>query len=76
MDADIISFFVASKGKKVEKIDEKSSNRRSKNLYLLKDLVNFNENFKKNITYDDIRSDSKKKAYNLFRQLYFFKIYS
>ena len=50
--------FVASKSKKIRKIDK---NRRSKHLYLLRDLMrdlmNFNKMFGKNITYDDIKSD-------------------
>ena len=49
--------FVASKSKKIRKIDK---NRRSKHLYLLRDLMrdlmNFNKMFGKNITYD-IKSD-------------------
>ena len=49
--------FVASKSKKIQKIDK---NRRSKHLYLLRDLMrdlmNFNKMFGKNITYD-IKSD-------------------
>ena len=50
-----LDFFVASKGK--NKIDENSSSRRIKNSYLLKDLMNFNEIFGKNVTYDDIKSN-------------------
>ena len=57
MGADIISFFVASEGKKIQKIDKNNQNRRSKNLYLLGDLMNFNKIFQKNVTYDDIKSD-------------------
>ena len=49
-----LDFFVASNGKK-PKIDENSSNRRSENSYLLRDLMNFNEIFGKNATYDDIK---------------------
>ena len=59
MGADIISFFVASEGKKIQKIDKNNQNRRSKNLYLLGDLTNFNKIFEKNVTYDDIKSDQK-----------------
>ena len=59
MGADIISFFVASEGKKIQKIDENNQNRRSKNLYLLGDLMNFNKIFEKNVTYDDIKSGQK-----------------
>ena len=50
-------FSVASKGKKIQKVDENSKNRRSKNSYLLRDLMNFNEIFGKNVTYDDIKID-------------------
>ena len=50
--------FVASKSKKIQKIDK---NQRSKHLYLLRDLMrdlmNFNKMFGKNITYDDTKSD-------------------
>ena len=59
MGADIISFFVASEGKKIQKIDKNNQNRRSKNLYLLGDLMNFNKIFEKNVTYDDTKSDQK-----------------
>ena len=59
MGADIISFFVASEGKKIQKIDKNNQNQRSKNLYLLGDLMNFNKIFEKNVTYDDIKSDQK-----------------
>ena len=59
MGADIISFFVASEGKKIQKIDKNNQNRRSKNLYLLGDLMNFNKIFEKNVTYDDIKNDQK-----------------
>ena len=59
MGADIISFFVVSEGKKIQKIDKNNQNRRSKNLYLLGDLMNFNKIFEKNVTYDDIKSDQK-----------------
>ena len=49
--------FVASKSKKIQKIDK---NHRSKHLYLLRDLMrdlmNFNKMFGKNITYDDTKS--------------------
>ena len=57
--SDIISCFVASKykGKKIQKIDENSWNRRSKNSYLLRDLMNFNKIFGKNVAYDDIKID-------------------
>ena len=48
-------FIVASKGKKVKKIDN-SLNQISKNLYLLRDLLNFNNIFGKNVTHDVIKS--------------------
>ena len=41
---------------KILTIGKNSSNRRGKNSYLLRNLVNFNEIFKKNITYDGIKS--------------------
>ena len=53
IDADVISFFVASTGKKIQKTDK---NQRRKNSYLLRDLMNFNEVFWKNVTYA-IKSD-------------------
>ena len=34
--------------------------------------MNFNKIFKKNVTYDDIKSDQKIKLYTLFRQYIFF----
>ena len=43
--------------KKSKKVGENSSNQTSKNSYLLRDLMNSNEIFGKNITYDDIKSD-------------------
>ena len=49
IDADVISLFVARKGKKkIQKIDK---NQRSKSSYLLRDLMKFNEIFWKNVTY-------------------------
>ena len=33
--------------------------------------MNFNENFGKNVTYDDIKSDLKTKFYTLIRQYIF-----
>ena len=44
----VISFFVANKGKTLQKIDKNSCNRRSKNLYVLRGLMNFIEFFMKN----------------------------
>ena len=35
--------------------------------------MNFNQIFGKNVTYDDIKSDSKTKLYTLFRQYIFLK---
>ena len=57
IDADVVSFFAASKGKKPPKIGKNSYNRRNNNSYLLSDLMNFNEIFWKNVTYDDIKKD-------------------
>ena len=42
IDADVISYFVASKGKKIQKTDENGLIRRCKNPYLLRYLINFN----------------------------------
>ena len=42
---------------KIQKIDKNSSSQRSKNSYLLRDLLDFNEILGKNATYDDIKSD-------------------
>ena len=41
IDADVISYFVASKGKKIQKTDENGLIRRCKNPYLLRYLINF-----------------------------------
>ena len=49
-------------------------NQRSKNSYLLRDLMNFNNIFGKNVNYDDIKSDQKTKLSTFFRQ-YIFYIY-
>ena len=49
--------FLTNKSRKIQKIDENSSNRSSKNTYFLRDLMNFNEIFGKNVTYDDIKSN-------------------
>ena len=40
-----LDFLYTSKGKETPKIDANSSNQRSKNSYLLRDLMNFNEIF-------------------------------
>ena len=37
--------------------------------------MNFNKILGKNVTYDDIKSDGKRKLYNLFRE-YIFKLHS
>ena len=42
IDADVISYFLASKGKKIQKTDENGLIRRCKNPYLLRYLINFN----------------------------------
>ena len=44
--------------KQFQKNDKNSSNWKSKNLYLQKNLMNFSEIFRENVTYDDIKSDS------------------
>ena len=62
------------KVKKIHKIDENSSNQRSKNLYLLRDYVNFTEIFRKNKTYEDINSD-KKESFKPSSESIFFEIY-
>ena len=49
-------FFAASK---------KVKNGRSKNSYLLRDLMNFNKIFWKNVTYDNVKSDQKTKLYTV-----------
>ena len=41
------------------KIDENSKYRQKKSSYLLKGLRNFNEVFKKDLTYDDIESNKR-----------------
>ena len=48
LDVDFITFFVAIKGKKIQKIEEVVKNWRSKNSYLLGDFININEIFGKN----------------------------
>ena len=42
--------FLASKLKEKPEIDENSTNRRSRNSYVLRDLINFNEASGKNLT--------------------------
>ena len=44
------------KCQKIQKIDKNSYYRRRKSLYLLKDLRNFSEIFRKDVTYDNIKS--------------------
>ena len=75
MDADVIFFFVERKGKKIQKNDKNSSNWGSKNSYLLRDLMTFNEISAKKITYDDIKSD-KTHSLTLFPDSIFFETYS
>ena len=68
-------FFVASKQVKIsKKLMKIIKNQRSKNSYLLRDLMNFNNIFGKNVNYDDIKSDQKTKLSTFFRQ-YIFYIY-
>ena len=55
IDADIISFFVASKGKKIQKIDENSENKEVK-IHTFLNVDEFQWNFRKSVTYDDIES--------------------
>ena len=52
-------FFVASKGRKFQKIVKNSLNGRSKNSYFLRELKNFNGISGGNVTYD-IKSDKNK----------------
>ena len=66
-DAESISFFAVSKGRKIQKIDENTWNRRTKNSYFLRNLMKFNKILWKNVAYDDIKSDQKTKPYTLFR---------
>ena len=49
---DVISFFETRKCQKIEKIEK----NRWKYSYLLDDLRSFNENCKKDVTYDNIKS--------------------
>ena len=63
--------FLASKLKEKPKIDENSTNRRSRNSYVLRDLMNFNETSGKNLTYDYIKNHQITKCYTLFRQYIF-----
>ena len=59
--------FLASKLKEKPEIDENSTNRRSRNSYVLRDLMNFNETSRKNLTYDYIENHQITKCYTLFR---------
>ena len=43
-------------------MDKNSENRRGKNSYFLRDLINFKEIFRKNETYDKLKT----KLYTLF----------
>ena len=52
----VISFFVTRKCQKTQKIDENSSYGTRKSSYLLNDLRNFNKIFRKDVTYDNIKS--------------------
>ena len=60
-------FFVASKGRKFQKIVKSSLNGRSKNSYFLRELKNFNGISGGNVTYD-IKSDKNTKLDILFSQ--------
>ena len=57
--ADVISFFVTRKIKKIWKIDENNQCWRKKSSYLLNDLRNFNETFRKYVSYDNIKCHKK-----------------
>ena len=48
LDVDFITFFIVIKGKKIQKIEEVVKNRRSKNSYILGDVINVNEIVGKN----------------------------
>ena len=52
---DAISFFVIRKCQKIQKTDEKSSYWRRKSSSLLNNLRNFNDIFRKDVTYDNIK---------------------
>ena len=58
--------------KQIKKIGKNSWNWRSKNSYLQKDLMNFHEIFRKDVTYDDIKL-FKSKALPSLQALYFLK---
>ena len=54
----LTSFFVASKGKKIEKIEENVKIEEVKiHIFRPRNLINFNETFGKTATYYDIKSD-------------------
>ena len=63
LQADFISFFVKMKCQKVRKVDESSSYRQRNSSYPLNDFSNLNEIFRKDVTYDNIKS--KKQGFTL-----------
>ena len=58
-----------------KKTDENSYNGKSKNSYLLRDLMSFNQIPGKSATYDDIKSDKKNKVWHSSDSI-FFETYS
>ena len=56
---DVISIFVTRKCQKIQIVDENSWQWRGKSWYLLNDLKNFNEIFRKDVTYDNVKMSQK-----------------
>ena len=59
----MISFFVTKKCQKMWKNDENCQYWRRKPLYHLNDMSNFNEMFRKDVTWDNIKNSQKTRAF-------------
>ena len=62
--------FVTRKCQKIRKINENSQYWLRKSSYLLNDLRNFNEIFRKDVTYDNIKSHKKPVLHPLSRRFF------
>ena len=65
---DVISFFVTNKRQKKMKSWWNSKYWRRKPSYLLSDMINFTEIFRKDVTYDNIKSHKKPGLHALSRK--------
>ena len=68
MVTSFISFFATRKYQNIQRINENSYSGRRKSSYFLNDLINFNEIFRKDVAYDNMKRDEKARFYTLCRK--------